>query len=500
MLSTLLSIAAIVIPWGIAIALSIRVLTRRRPRGSSFAWIILMLAIPYLGALLYILVGELWLPFKRVERVREQHDDDQPLRIAQGDPSRPDPGVDARLVEKLERLAIDATGHALAPGNDIALLDDAHATFDRIAEDINAATTRCYLLFYIWHDGGKTEQVARALINAAARGVDCRVLVDAHGSESFLSGPVAEALREGGVKVRAAFPVGRIRLKLARIDIRNHRKIVVIDDHTGYVGSLNLADPDCFKRDAGVGPWVDCAVRLNGPCVEYLARTFLADWSIEHPNEQGENESSSRVDPEAHHHPDRVDYDADHDPTTHANILAQVLPSGPGQDPLVLRQMLHTLIYSARERVVITTPYFVPGEATAAAIMTAARGGVAVDLIIPEKIDSPLVALASSAYFAELMDAGVRIHRFRGGLLHSKTVTIDDSIAMLGSANMDLRSFEINLEISLFVYDRRFAETLNALQQKYIEQSVPLDPQRWARRSHPRVLMENTAQLFAPLL
>jgi cardiolipin synthase len=162
--------------------------------------------------------------------------------------------------------------------------------------------------------------------------------------------------------------------------------------------------------------------------------------------------------------------------------------------------MLLTLAYSARSRLVITTPYFVPDEAMLTAMMSAAHGGVTVQLVIPAKIDAVLVQLATRSYFQELLGAGVEIHEFTGGLLHYKTVTVDGTIAMIGTANMDLRSFELNLEISMCLYDLSFANTLLKLQESYIAQSCRLDATEWAKRSRLRTVLDNAAQLVAPIL
>lgn len=485
MLASLIPIALVVLHWTIVIGLSLRVLITRRSRGSAFAWILLMLAIPYVGAALYLFIGEVWLPRQRVLQIREI------VRTGTGGSGSPVtptmacevPGIDQGLLALMGTQALNASGMSLTSGNAIESLDGAGPAFDRLLHDIRHARASCHLLFYIWHPGGKTEAIAEALEHAAARGVDCRVLLDAHGSAAFFASPLPGRLRKAGVRVAAACPIGRVRLQLARIDLRNHRKIVVIDSVIGYAGSLNLADPAIFKVKARVGRWVDCAVRLTGPAAARLQAVFLNDWCLEHPSE---------ISAEPETPPASADLAGD--------SCVQVLPSGPGQDPHVLRQMLLTLLYSARQEVVLTTPYFVPDEATLHTLISLARGGVRVRLIVPERVDAVLVRHASRAYYRDLLEAGVEIMLFQGGLLHSKTATVDGKISLLGSANMDLRSFDLNLEVSLFIFDPGFTAQLRTLQEEYAARSVVVDPAAWSNRPVHRSLLENLAQLLAPIL
>ena len=177
-----------------------------------------------------------------------------------------------------------------------------------------------------------------------------------------------------------------------------------------------------------------------------------------------------------------------------------MVPSGPDQDEQIIHEMLITLIYNAKTRLVLTTPYFVPSESMLQAMVSAAHRGVRVSLVVPERIDSVLVRHASRSYFQDLLEAGVELYAYKGGLLHAKTVTADHNVAMLGSVNMDLRSFSINFELSLFVYDSGFMGTLRELQASYIGNSDRIEIDEWAKRSLPSRLIENTMQLMAPIL
>jgi cardiolipin synthase len=349
---------------------------------------------------------------------------------------------------------------------------------------VDRAKSTCHLEFYIWNEGGSADEVCEALIRAAKRQVVCRVLVDAVGSADFLKSNSARRLKNSGVELVAALPVGPIRMAFVRADLRLHRKIVVIDGEVGYTGSFNLVDPRFFKQKAHVGQWVDAMVRMGGPAVQALGTIFLWDWEIETAQgiEELEQTSDLRALP----------------PVGTANV--QVVPSGPGYKSDSIHQLLITAIYAARRELIMTTPYFVPDESVVTALQSAALRGVDVSIILPEKVDSRLVHYASRSYFDDLLASGVRIHRFKGGLLHTKSILVDGTIALFGSVNLDMRSFWLDFEITLLIYDTDFGARLRRLQQGYLEMSESIDPAVWQQRSARERFIENGAQLFAPLL
>jgi cardiolipin synthase len=328
------------------------------------------------------------------------------------------------------------------------------------------------------------DDVGAALLRAAGRGVTCRVLLDAIGSAQFLIGRLLEQLKAGGVDVAFALPVSAISVFKVRPDLRLHRKIVVIDDAAGYTGSFNLVDPRLFKQDAGVGEWVDAMVRLEGPGVLALNALFRWDWEVE---------TGHDLDAQAESGDPSVDLRA-------GETDVQVIPSGPGKTGNSIYQLLLMTIYSARREVVITTPYFVPDEAVSTALLTAAERGVKVTIIVPERNDSRLVHYTCRSYFDDMLAAGIRIFGFKGGLLHTKSVVVDRQIALFGSVNLDVRSFWLDFEVTLGVYDPDFSQRLLALQNKYIEDAIPVDLQAWQQRPNKERFIENLARLASPLL
>ena len=468
----------------IQIVLAFRVLMQRRPVGETLAWMLVIFVFPILGPLVYLLLGELRLGQRRARRFenlyapfREWHSQLE-ARLAD------DPLQLSTKCEPLSHLVNQTFGLPTLPGNHIELIESWQGVFQRLAADIDAAQRTCHLEFYIWQTGGEVDRVTEALLRARQRGVMCRVLVDALGSRRFLKSDSAEKLRAAGVQIQDALTGGFLRLPFVRFDIRLHRKIVVIDGRVAYTGSLNMVDPRYFKKDSGVGQWIDAMVRIEGPAVEPLAITFLADWYIESKSALTELQQSGDVHPQP-----KI-----------GEAAAQVLPSGPAYSRGTIEQILIMAVYAAREEVVLTTPYFVPSELLLMAMASAAQRGVKVILVVPAKVDSLLVRHASQASKGDLLIAGVRIANFNEGLLHTKSVTIDGEISLFGSVNLDPRSLRLNFEISLAVYDSDFSMRLRALQQNYIDRSELMDLATWQRRSLGQRIAENTARLWSPLL
>jgi cardiolipin synthase len=466
------------------LGLSVRIVMRRGPVGVSLAWLAVVLILPFVGALVYLALGELRLgrrhaewaakihePFEQwLEGLRARHQVDRAALGIQGEP--------------LARLVTSETGIPALPGNELRLILDADEAFRSLIADIDAAKRTCHLEFYIWNVGGWADEVSQALLRAAERCVICRVLVDAVGSRDFLRGPWARRLRKGGVRVAAALPAGLIRGLFVRFDLRLHRKIVVIDGQWAYTGSMNLVDPRLFKQSACVGQWVDAMVRVRGPAVEGLAATFLEDWELE----TGEGVESLA---------DTGDFRFQDPCGTRA---VQVIPSGPLMRNDAMQRILLTAIYAARKELVLTTPYFVPDESLNSALLTAAGRGVDVTIVVPARVDSRLVRLASQAYKGDLISAGVRVALFHGGLLHTKSITVDEEFSLVGSLNLDPRSLYLNFEITLAVYDRGFTSELRRLQQSYVDRSEMMDLVKWNSRSRLLRFAENAARLLSPLL
>ncbi len=304
-------------------------------------------------------------------------------------------------------------------GSSFEMFSDTPTILQAITRDVDASEKSVLMEFYIWNEGGLADEVLEAVIRAAQRGVHCCLLIDALGARPWWKGGQPKRLREAGVELRSALPVGLFRTLIGRTDLRLHRKIVVIDGDVAWTGSMNLVDPRFFKQDSGVGQWVDAMVRLQGSVVVPLAVTMIGDWMLESGTSLEEIITRAElrlVKPEGP-----------------ADI--QVIPSGPGQSGDGLLQMILSLINAAQHELVLTTPYLVPDDSLLRAIRGAASRGVTVRLIVPEKVDSFLTRFASRSYYDDLLDVGVQIYLFRGGLLHTKSIMVD-------GAHVDVRDRE----------------------------------------------------------
>ena len=311
---------------------------------------------------------------------------------------------------------------------------------------------------------------------AVNRGVKCRVLMDGLGSKKALR-TIAPRMRADGIEVFASLPIHLFRWKAARFDLRNHRKIAVIDARLAYIGSQNLINRD-FKP--GI-IYEELVARVTGPVVLQLQAIFLTDYYLE-----------SNIDPL------RPEFFPPQQPA--GTAAAQALPSGPGFPQANSQRLIVSLLYAAEQRVVITTPYFIPDEGLLDAIRIAVLRGVDVHLVVSRVADQVLVCQAQHSYYEELLQAGVHIHLYREHLLHAKHLSFDDQIAVIGSSNLDMRSFLLNEEISLIVHDPQVTLALGRVQERYFAESDELTLDIWRQRPRWRVVVENTARLVDSVL
>lgn len=482
----MISVLTLLLHICLVIVMSLRVIMRKPPVGVALAWLFLIAALPFVGVAFYLLVGERRVGQRRARRIDAVRSDYDRLAKAAIDDGLTNVDWSKHRPEArgMDKMGTTLVGVPTVAGSTGKPFTEARQTLEAIAADIDSAQHSVLMEFYIWNAGGRADDVLEALIRAAERGVSCRVLVDAIGARPWWKGPQPARLRAAGVKLRPALPAGLLQIIFSRNDLRLHRKIVVIDDRVAWTGSMNLVDPRYFKQEANVGQWVDAMLRVEGAIVSPLAMTMIGDWMLE------TNETIEEI-------VQRAELKL---VAPKGNSDAQVVPSGPVETGDGLLQMLLALVNSAREELVLTTPYFVPDESLLRALRGAASRGVQVHLILPEKVDSTLTRYASRSYYDDLMDVGVQIHLYRKGLLHTKSVTADREISMFGTVNLDMRSLWLNYEVSLFIYGREAGELLHALQQSYIDDSDLLDPATWAQRSFKERVLENTLRLVSPVL
>lgn len=463
----------IVSDWAIRLVMLPIVPTRRSPEAAK-GWLLFIFFLPWIGLLLYLLIGRPRLPRWRVERRSEYIDLIEPVRSRmRALPQLAAPAVDPQYQPSV-RLATDIGMLDNLGGNAVELLTDYDGTIDRIAADIEQARNHVHLCFYIFGDDARSAVVIEALGRAVARGVVCRVLIDAFGSRPSLR-TLLPKLGALGVAARVALPV-RVGRKTARFDLRNHRKIVVIDGHIGYTGSQNMVSAD-FKPGL---TYSELMVRIEGPSALQLQAVFGSDWFVESGEFIGE-----QVFPL---------------PRSAGETPAQVLPNGPSTSTQRAQRMAVNLIYSATRRVVVTTPYFIPSQSLQDAMETAVHRGADVHLIVDDRIDQFFVGNAQRSYYESLLLAGVKIHAYKKGFLHTKSVSIDGQMAWIGSCNLDMRSFELNEEVVALFFDRDIAAQLGAIEERYMRGSVQIRLEQWRKRPFVHELMQNLTRLVSPLL
>ncbi len=461
-----------------AIAAMVLIRSKGTPQ-ARLAWLLLVLAVPLLGLVLFLAIGRIRLNRGRIERFQAAQKDIQRLGPPPSAASDPDEHLEPHL-RKIANAAQSVTDTWLRTGNDCKLFSETDHLFDVMIRDIDNATASCNFLFYIYLPDGTGTRVGEALIRAAARGVVCRLLVDALGAKPFLKSRLRREMEKAGIHITEALPVAPWRAGFKRIDHRNHRKIAVIDGRIGWTGSQNVADA-AFAPKRRYAPWIDLMIRIDGPAVYDLQVLFIEDW-LQETNDTVESLLTPL-------------------PAPHEKgISLQVVGTGPLCFNQALEALVQMSLLKAEKELVLTTPYLVPDQAMLASLQTSARCGVTTSLIVPARNDSPLVAAASRSFYENLLVAGVRIYEYLPGLLHAKTVSIDGLISIVATANLDRRSFELNAEVSVIVFDESFTKQLRAVQQVYIDDSKRVELAAWSERGWHRQLAQNAAGVLAPLL
>ena len=467
----------------IELAIIIRVMLRpHRDPASRIAWVAVIAGLPVFGMLIYILFGEVNIGRRRVARVRKILD------------QMPDfAGVAAEFQEKaaacvpehylhLFRTGKSISGFEVIGGNSARLMSDSNSTIDSMVADIDAATDHVHLLFYIWLPDNNGCKMVDALKRAARRGVKCRAMADDLGSRTMIRSPQWKDMQQAGVHLARALPIGNplLRPLHGRIDLRNHRKILVIDGRVTYCGSQNCADPE-FLVKAKFAPWVDAVLRFEGPVVRQNQHLFAGDW-MSYADEEIDDllrQPLTAIEP---------------------GFAAQVIGTGPTVRYSAMPEMFESLFHAARHELTISTPYYVPNEAMQNALCAAAWRGVRTTIIFPARNDSWIVGGASRSYYADLLEAGVEIHEYVGGLLHTKSLTLDGEITLIGSANMDRRSFDLNYENNILFYDPKLTADVRQRQQQYLASSRLVTRETVESWSLTTRLWNNTLATLGPIL
>ncbi|RJS94756.1 cardiolipin synthase [Salinisphaera sp. Q1T1-3] len=461
----------------IELVLIVRVLLRPyRDPAARIAWLVVLVSLPLVGILLYLLLGETSIGRRYTSRMRAV--------LA----ALPEPAAVATATAPADRVAhlfkmgASINGFGPVAGNDFEFPDGADAVIDSLVADIDAAHDHVHVLFYIWLVDRNGRRVAEAIMRAAARGVTCRVMVDAVGSRGLLKSALWQDMGAAGARLGVALPVGNpaLHVFVGRVDLRNHRKIVVIDNRTTYAGSQNCADA-AFAIKPKYAPWVDTMLRFRGPVARQNQHLFISDWMT-----YGGDDCSALLDEAI--------------PAASGEVVAQAIGTGPTGRYSAAPELICSLLHAARDNLTITTPYFVPDDALCLALCSAAYRGVKTRIVFPARNDSKIVAAVSRSYYAELMAAGVEIHEFRPGLLHAKTLTVDDDITLLGSTNLDRRSFDLNYENNLLLHSRPLNAAVRARQARFIADSDVVTAEAVRAVTRPRRAWRNALAMLGPVL
>lgn len=481
-------VAALLVVANIAVKVAaLGIIPAGRKPSTGMAWLFLVLLNSVLGLVAFALFGS-----ARLDRRRQARQDQARERIRERTGEVPDVGLDPGLPAYVgTAVSLNRTlgSMPLVAGNNVELMPDYERCIEAMTAAVETAEHHVYVEFYItaWDD--VTDPFFRALAAAAERGVQVRLLFDHLGSRGIPGyKDMLERLRSTGIEWHRMLPIAPLKGVVRRPDLRNHRKLLVVDGRVAFTGSLNLVERGYNKpKNHAVGrKWVDLMARLEGPVVATVEAVFAQDWFTE-TGEIHPVEVVSATVPVA-------------GSSTLRDVTCQLVPSGPGYIAENNLRLFTTLIYGATHRISLTSPYFVPDESLLYAVTTAAQRGVDVELFVSEESDQFMVGHAQASYYLALLEAGVRIHLYPSPwILHSKHFTIDDDVAVLGSSNMDMRSFGLNYEISLMMLGRDVVKSMREVEDEYRRLSRPLTLEEWRQRPARTRYVDTVMRLTAGL-
>ncbi|MCA9244281.1 MAG: cardiolipin synthase [Phycisphaerales bacterium] len=470
---------ALVANYVIVALVVLTILRRREEPAAMLGWLLFVTTAPFIGWITYLIFGS-----RRVRRraIRRQWSSagarvrfERHAQQATRGWSQSALPKDLRQVAQVGRRVASA---APVGGNHVDVFIEAEETFTALEQAIRAAEHHIHAEYYIWNDDETGRAFRDLLIERVKAGVEVRVLLDSVGCWRLPRGFWRPLLEEGG-EVAWFLPLWNWPLRW-NLHLRNHRKLVVIDGREAFLGSQNIGD-EYRGRLKRLSPWYDAHMRVVGPAAGRVQQVFAEDWQF----------ATGRGLPREKYFPT---------PPMAGNCVVQILPTGPDEAPDALSQMSFAAVTDATERVRLATPYFVPPPAVRIALTHAAHRGVRVQLVLPTRSDHPVVLWAGRSFYAELLSAGVEIYEFGAGMLHSKLVTVDDRWFLLGSANMDIRSFKLNYELTAVVYHSEQTRELADAIDDYIARSEPITRQVAKKRGLIGELAEGAARLMSPVL
>lgn len=448
----------------------------------ALSWILVITLVPVLGLVMYIVFGRDY----RKEKIfnRKEIEDLKHMERLSAEQLRELVDPDIQHIEPIEAnkdiitLLLNNNKALLTVRNRVKILNDGKAKFDELFEVIRGATSSIHLEYYIFENDSLGRELIALLEEKVREGVEVRLIYDDVGSWN-MKRRHARRLRAQGLKVCCFMPVAFPWLT-SKLNNRNHRKIVVVDGKIAFTGGINVADR--YVNGTKFGPWRDTHLRIEGDAVNMLQAIFITDWYFVSGRELLTDEK--------------------YFPHTRIRSRSpmQIASSGPDSDWASIMQAFFAAINKASKSIYISTPYFLPNEAILTALKVAALSGTDVRIILPYRSDSKIVYWASRSYIGEMLEAGIKVYFFCKGFNHSKILIIDDNFCSVGSANMDIRSFEDNFEVSAIMYDPKIAAELTGYFMQDISNSVVLTRESWENRSNLHAVYESLARLMSPLL
>jgi cardiolipin synthase len=459
-----------------ALAMTVVIIQQRRSPASTIAWLLVLALLPLLGWIVYRLIGPLRLERRKLRRRVTRKLVEEAIGALQEIES----AGPMRHREQLARVAIAAGEAPPLRADNIEVYTEGEPKYRAIADAIDAACHHIHLEYYIWENDQIGRRLRDQLIARAKAGIEVRVLVDATGSIGARRG-FFRPLSDAGAKVAWFNPVSLFGIRRRRADFRTHRKIVVCDGRIGFTGGMNVADAETAEF-TGDRAWRDTHVRFEGSAVRVLQRVFAEDWFYATRTEIPPGEVYFPL------------------PTTPGEEVVQIVASGPDLDAFAIHKMFFAAINQAAVRVWVTTPYFLPDDAILSALVSAAMRGLDVRVIAPARGDSRLVDLAARSYFPDLLSAGARVFEYLPRFLHAKTFVIDDDVAIIGTANLDNRSFRLDFEVAAVLYGGKTNAKLDAAFQADLTHCRELEQTDWSQQPFWTRIGQSGARLLSPLL
>lgn len=452
--------------------------------GKALAYLLFAIFIPVIGIVFYFTFGiNYWKKRKYNKKILQDsqildHLKNGVVQYKESSISRFDKSVQQN--SELASMLMRDLGSPLTKNNKVTLLKNGEEKFPNLLEAIRNATHHIHFEYYIYEYDTIGNEIIELLIQKAKEGVKVRLMYDDFGSPTIKK-RTRKRMREAGAKV---LPYHKVIFYLLanRFNYRNHRKIVVIDGQTAFVGGINVSDK-YINNNKNKLYWRDTHLRIDGPAVYYLQYLFISDWKFCCDEELETNDSYFKI------------------PEKKAeNSFVQIAASGPDSIlPSILYSILQA-IYLAKKEILITTPYFIPGDGIINALNVAALSGLSVKLLVPGISDSRFVNAASKSYYNKLLEAGVEIYFYKKGFVHAKTLVADSMLSIVGTANMDYRSFEFNFEVNALVYDQEIAEEMRNTFFEDLKNAEQIDKKTWMSRPWYIQLPEKIARLFSPVL